>query len=84
MDVVNVSGRAQTFDVHLTFPDNVVIAVTGFWNATPSTAGSGATFSGGPVTPGGTVTFGFQAEKNRSPQVNPTSCTVNGRPCVGF
>lgn len=84
MDVANVSGRAQTFDVRLTFPDNVVITVTGFWNATPSTAGSGVTFSGGPVTPGGTVTFGFQAEKNRSPQVNPTSCTVNGRPCVGF
>ena len=84
VDVANVSGRAQTFDVRLTFPDNVVITVTGFWNATPAVTGSGLTFSGDPLTPGGTITFGFQAEKNRPSRVNPTSCTVNGRPCVGF
>ncbi|WP_326551602.1 cellulose binding domain-containing protein [Micromonospora sp. NBC_01813] len=84
VDVSHVSGRVRTFDVRLTFPDNVVITVTGFWNATPSVTGSSLTFSGGPLDPQGTISFGFQAEKNRPSQVNPTSCTVNGRPCVGF
>lgn len=83
VDVVNSSARSQTFDVRLTFPDTVAITVTGFWNATPSTAGNTLVFTGGPLAPGGTVRFGFQAEKNRSSQVNPTGCTVNGRPCVG-
>ncbi|MFV2022025.1 cellulose binding domain-containing protein [Micromonospora sp. LOL_023] len=78
------SGRVRTFDVRLTFPDNVVTTVTGFWSATPSVTGSSLTFSGGPISPQGTISFGFQAEKNRPSQVNPTGCTVNGRHCVGF
>ncbi|MDG4763954.1 cellulose binding domain-containing protein [Solwaraspora sp. WMMD406] len=84
VDVVHRSGGNQTFEVRLSYPDNVTITVTGYWNATPTAAGSVLIFGGGPVAPGGTIRFGFQAEKSRPSQVDPVGCTVNGHPCVGF
>lgn len=83
VEVAHQTAGDQTFAVRLTFPDNVLITVTGYWNATPTASGADLTFSG-QVGPAGTLNFGFQAEKDRPAQVDPVGCTVNGRACVGF
>ncbi|MFI5839987.1 cellulose binding domain-containing protein [Catenuloplanes sp. NPDC051500] len=80
----NDTGAPTTWQVRLTYPANVEIAVTGFWNATASVSGATLVLDGGPLAADGEVQAGFQATKNTPAQVNPTSCTINGSPCAGF
>jgi hypothetical protein len=80
----NDTGTSTTWQVRLTYPANVEIAVTGFWNATASVSGTTLVLDGGPLAADGEVQAGFQATKNTPAQVDPTSCTINGAPCAGF
>ncbi|MDR7279137.1 cellulose binding domain-containing protein [Catenuloplanes atrovinosus] len=82
--VANRTGTGTPWQVRLTYPADVEIAVTGFWNATASVSGTTLVLDGGPLAPNGQVQAGFQATKNTAAQVDPTSCTINGTPCAGF
>jgi len=84
VDVFDHTGSDQSFEVRLTYSNDVAIVVVGYWNATPTAAGNSLLFTGGPVVGGGTMRFGFQADKNRTTQVDPIACTINGQPCEGF
>ncbi|GAB7040215.1 MULTISPECIES: cellulose binding domain-containing protein [Catenuloplanes] len=80
----NATGANTTWQVRLTYPADVEIAVTGFWNATASVSGTTLVLDGGPLAANGEIQAGFQATKNTPAQVNPVSCTINGVPCAGF
>ncbi|WP_033339707.1 cellulose binding domain-containing protein [Catenuloplanes japonicus] len=80
----NDTGASTGWQVRLTYPANVEIAVTGFWNATASVSGTTLVLDGGPLAADAEVQAGFQATKNTPAQVDPTSCTINGTPCAGF
>ncbi|GAB7048240.1 cellulose binding domain-containing protein [Catenuloplanes indicus] len=80
----NATGANTNWQVRLTYPADVKIAVTGFWNATASVSGTTLVLDGGPLAANGEIQAGFQATKNTAAQVNPVSCTINGTPCAGF
>ncbi|MDP9799565.1 hypothetical protein J2S43_008077 [Catenuloplanes nepalensis] len=80
----NGTGTNTSWQVRLTYPADVEIAVTGFWNATASVSGTTLVLDGGPLAANGEIQAGFQATKNTPAQVNPTSCTINDTPCTGF
>lgn len=84
VELTNSSGSDRPYEVRLTFPRNVMIVVTGYWNASVTAYRSSLIFTGGPLKAGRSIRVGFQATKNRSAQVDPTGCTVNGDPCQGF
>ena len=44
-------------------------------------SGTSFVFTGGPLAPGATQTFGFEATKRVPGPVRPRSCTVNGNRC---
>lgn len=84
IELTNASGSDRPYEVRLTFPRNVTITVTGYWNASLTASRGSLVFTGGPLAAGRSIRVGFQATKNRSAQVDPTGCTVNGQPCQGF
>lgn len=86
VEVANATGRAQSWEVRLSFPATVTVPEGSAWNARQSGEEGTIVFTGGPVPAGATQTFGFQAEKaaqNRK-DFEPTACTVNGLECRGF
>lgn len=86
VELTNPTGQEQAWEVRLTFPDGVTVPDGTEWNATKTGTTGTLVFTGRAVPAGGTLTFGFQAEKtapNRK-DFEPTGCTLNGANCEKF
>jgi hypothetical protein len=73
------SAVAWTVTVRNRSADGVKISSA--WNATVSRQGDTDTFTGGPLAPGATASFGFEATKQATGKVEPAGCTVNQSAC---
>jgi hypothetical protein len=80
--LTNPTDRPQPWRVVVTHDRADGVRVTNAWNASLSRDGATVVFTGGPLAPGATQTFGFEATKRAGGPVRPTSCTVNGASCV--
>jgi hypothetical protein len=86
VDLTNSTGQEQDWEVVLTFPADVTVPDGSEWNATKTGVTGTITFTGRAVPAGGTLTFGFQAEKTAQNRKDfaPTGCTLNGVNCEKF
>jgi cellulase/cellobiase CelA1 len=80
--VANPTGQALSWRIVLTHAAAERVAVADFWNAALTRSGTSLIFTGGPLAPGATQTFGFEATKGVPGPVRPRSCTVNRAACV--
>jgi hypothetical protein len=80
--LTNPTDRPVTWRVVVTHDRRAGVRVTNAWNAALERDGSTAILTGGPLAPGATHTFGFEATKQFPGPVRPASCTVNGTPCT--
>ena len=55
--------------------------LVGTWGANGTQAGDNVVFTGGPLAPGATTTFGYQIGKNGRGDLRPAGCTVVGGRC---
>jgi hypothetical protein len=67
--------------VTVTYDSRAGVRVTNVWNAQLSRQGDTNVFTGGPLAPGASVTFGFEATKQVRGRVEPSACAVDGTPC---
>ncbi len=79
--VFNPTGEPQPWRVEISHAASAEVQVVTHWNADITRSGRYVFFAGGPVPPGGTQTFGFEAVKKPTSRVRPTGCTVNGVVC---
>ena len=79
--VTNEGGAARSWQVVVTHDPDDDVRLEGSIGARVSTSGDTITFSGGPLDPGDTVTFGYQASTDSRDDVRPTSCRVDGVEC---
>jgi hypothetical protein len=79
--LANPTGTARSWQVVVRHASAAGVRVTTFWNAQVTRNCDTTTFSGGPLAAGATQTFGFEATKQASGPVRPTSCLVNGLAC---
>lgn len=80
--LTNPTGTARSWRVVVTHDPDVAVRVTTAWNATLQRSGATTVFTGGPLAPGASQTFGFEATKRVTGPVRPVSCTVNGAACA--
>ena len=71
--ITNPAGTPSTWTVSLKFADSAGVDVVQYWNARIDQDGDTKVFSGGPLAPGASVTFGFNASKDTTSKVNPTA-----------
>jgi hypothetical protein len=81
--VTNPTGAPLSWRVVVSHDPGAGVRVTTTWNADLTRSGSTAVFTGGPLAPGASQTFGFEATKQVTGSVRPTDCTVNGVACSG-
>jgi cellulase/cellobiase CelA1 len=79
--VTNKSGPARTWTVKITYPASARVRVGNVWNASVDRQGDTFVFTGGPLAPGATATFGFEASKQVRDRIQPAGCTVDGASC---
>lgn len=75
--VTNTGTAAAPWSVTVNYPSNARVRVQYAWNA----SANGTTFSGGPLQPGASITFGFQASKRGNGLVAPVTCSIAGIAC---
>jgi hypothetical protein len=80
--LTNPTGTALSWRVVVTHAPDAGIRVTTAWNAALQRSGATTVFTGGPLAPGASQTFGFEATKRVAGPVGPTACTVNGVACA--
>jgi hypothetical protein len=81
VQVTNTGGTAGNWSVTVTFDSRARVRINNAWNAQLARQGDSNVFTGGPLAPGASVTFGFDASKRTWRRVQPTGCTINGTPC---
>ncbi len=81
ISVTNAGRAARTWQVVVTHDPDDGVRLEGSIGARVTTSGDTITFSGGPLQPGDSVTFGYQASKRTDDAVRPTSCRVDGVEC---
>ena len=81
ISVTNEGRAARSWQVVVTHDPDDEVRLQGSVGARVSTSGDTITFSGGPLDPGDSVTFGYQASKDSDDDVRPTSCRVDGVEC---
>jgi hypothetical protein len=79
--VTNTGRTASTWAVTVTHASGDKVRITDVRNARLERQGDTNVLSGGPLAPGASFTFGFEASKQVRNRVEPTSCTVNGTAC---
>ncbi len=80
--LTNPTGAALSWRVVVTHDPDAGVRVTTAWNASLQRSGATTVFTGGPLAPGASQTFGFEATKRVTGPVGPASCTVNGAACA--
>lgn len=81
VEVTNQTGPARTWTVKLTYDSSAGVRLGNTWNAQVIRQGDTFVFTGGPLTPGASITLGFEASKQVSGGIRPTACAVDGVPC---
>jgi hypothetical protein len=79
--VTNGSGTPQSWTVTVRYDRSAGVRITQAWNATPTREDDAYVFRGGPLAPGATVDFGFEATKRTRGPIRPAACTVNQTAC---
>jgi hypothetical protein len=79
--VTNVSRTPQSWTVTVRYDRSAGVRVTQAWNATLTRQGDTNAFRGGPLAPGATQNFGFEATKQAGGPVRPAACAVNQTAC---
>jgi cellulase/cellobiase CelA1 len=79
--VVNNGPAPAAWRVVVTHAGSAGVRVTTAWDATLTRQGDTDVFTGGPLAPGATARFGFEATKQVTGPVRPSACTVAGNPC---
>jgi hypothetical protein len=79
--VTNATGPARNWTVKVTFESSAGVRLGNTWNAKVTRDGDTFVFTGGPLAPGASVTFGFEAAKQVRSKIQPAACTVDGAPC---
>jgi hypothetical protein len=79
--VTNTGTTVQPWTIDVAHAPAAGVRVVSNRNADISRNGATTRFSGGPVAPGETRTFGFEAVKSVPARVRPATCTINGAPC---
>jgi hypothetical protein len=78
----NPTSTSRSWRVVITHDPADGVRVTTAWNARLERSGSSSILTGGPLAPGASQTFGFEATKRVSGPVRPTACTVDGAACA--
>ena len=81
VQVSNVSATPQNWTVAVRYDAADGVRITQAWNGSLSRGGDVTIFTGGPLAPGDTANLGFEATKQATGEVRPTSCTANGSWC---
>jgi hypothetical protein len=80
--LTNNGNTPRTWQVRVTHNPGAGVRVQAAFGARASTSGDTTVLSGGPLAADSSVTVAFQASKNVSGVVRPTSCRVDGKNCV--
>ena len=75
--VTNVSKTPRSWTVTVRYDGSAGVRVTQVWDATLTRQGNTNIFRGGPLAPGATQSFGFEATKRTNGPVRPAAFTVN-------
>ncbi len=78
--VTNTGTTPQHFQAEIGYPAAAGVRVTTAWNADLERADGRTRYRGGPLAPGATRTFGFEATKTTADPVRPDACTVSRIP----
>lgn len=81
--VHNPTTSSVWWKVVVSYPKAASITVTRVWGATVTGPGHRLSFRGGPLAPGRSTSFRFQADKDQPGRLRPDTCTVNGGACIG-
>jgi cytoskeletal protein RodZ len=79
--VRNVGSGSRSWSVTVSHSGQDNLRLTGSWNARGSQSGDNLTFTGGPLAPGATITFGYQVSKSGRGNARPSGCSVVGGKC---
>lgn len=80
--VRNTGTKPITWTVTVTHSDQQDLTLGNTWGATGKQSGDTLTFTGGPLTAGQTVTWGYQVAKTGTGNARPAACTVVGGTCA--
>lgn len=81
VQITNTGAAAGNWKVSVSFDGRAGVRLTNTWNAQVSRSGDTWTFTGGPLAPDASASFGFQATKQSRGPVRPTGCVADGTPC---
>ncbi|MEV4345119.1 cellulose binding domain-containing protein [Actinoplanes sp. NPDC049596] len=79
--VVNEGDAAAQWRVTVTHSGLNDMELRGTWNASGSQSGSSLSFSGDPLAPGKSATFGYQITKSGRGNARPAGCSAVGGSC---
>jgi cellulase/cellobiase CelA1 len=82
--VQNPTAEAAAWRVVVAYPKAASVTVTRAWGATVTGPGHRLSIRGGPLAPGKSTSFKFQADKDQPGGLRPDACTVNGAACTGL
>lgn len=80
--LTNSGAKSVNWTVTVTHSGQTRLRLTETWNATGSQRGSSFVFTGGPLAPGATATFGFQSAGQSQGAARPAGCSVVGGTCT--
>ncbi|MET8148393.1 cellulose binding domain-containing protein [Actinoplanes sp. NPDC049668] len=79
--VTNTGTTARNWTVTISYESRAEVRITNAWNAQLDRQGDTSVLTGGPLAPGASFSFGFEASKQVRNRIQPTGCTVDGTPC---
>jgi hypothetical protein len=81
VQIVNKGTKAATWSVSVSHSGLAGLRLDGTWNAQGRQSGSTFVFAGGPLDPGATASFGYQAGKHGGGKAQPAGCSVGDGTC---
>jgi hypothetical protein len=79
--VTNAGRTARNWTVTLTYDPDADVRIGNAWNAHLERKDGANVLTGGPLAPGDSFSFGFEASKQVRNKIKPTGCTVDGTQC---
>ncbi|MEU4214690.1 cellulose binding domain-containing protein [Actinoplanes sp. NPDC026623] len=79
--VTNTGKTARNWTVTLTYDSGADVRIGNAWNAHLERKDGANVLTGGPLAPGASFSFGFEASKQVRNKIKPTGCTVDGAQC---
>lgn len=79
--VTNTGKTTRNWTVTVSYDSRAEVRITDAWNATLERKDGANVLTGGPLAPGASFSFGFEASKQVRNRIQPTGCTVDGTPC---